>query len=160
MRVYHGSYTKIDEIDLSKSEPKKDFGKGFYVTKYIEQAEFWAERKGKVNNTDACVTEFEFDEYAYKTKDLKILQFDNYTEEWFDFVVLNRQNEELAHDYDIVEGPVADDKINRKLQLFLDGEITREDFFEKLVHIPSHQICFCTFNSLQYLKTKNHKVIY
>ena len=32
MKVYHGSYMKVDKIDLSKSKPNKDFGKGFYVT--------------------------------------------------------------------------------------------------------------------------------
>ncbi|MDR0763288.1 MAG: DUF3990 domain-containing protein [Bacteroidales bacterium] len=32
MKVFHGSYTKIKEIDLTKSLPNKDFGQGFYVT--------------------------------------------------------------------------------------------------------------------------------
>jgi len=36
MRVYHGSYTKIDVIDLEKCEIGKDFGRGFYVTKIKE----------------------------------------------------------------------------------------------------------------------------
>ena len=35
MRVYHGSYIKIDKIDISKSKPNKDFGRGFYVTKFL-----------------------------------------------------------------------------------------------------------------------------
>ena len=30
MQVYHGSYTKIVEIDLSKGQTNKDFGRGFY----------------------------------------------------------------------------------------------------------------------------------
>jgi hypothetical protein len=42
MKVYHGSYIKIDKIDLSKSQPRKDFGKGFYVTKFRKHAENWA----------------------------------------------------------------------------------------------------------------------
>ena len=46
MNVYHGSYTKIEEIDLSKSIPNKDFGKGFYVTKFRKHAESWAEVMG------------------------------------------------------------------------------------------------------------------
>jgi len=33
MKVYHGSYTAIDEIDLNRCEVGKDFGQGFYVTK-------------------------------------------------------------------------------------------------------------------------------
>jgi hypothetical protein len=47
MKLYHGSYTAIDEVDLSKCETGKDFGQGFYVTKFKEQAEIWAVRKGK-----------------------------------------------------------------------------------------------------------------
>ena len=42
MQVYHGSYMEINEIDLSKCKPNKDFGSGFYVTKYKKQAESWA----------------------------------------------------------------------------------------------------------------------
>ncbi|MDR1527793.1 MAG: DUF3990 domain-containing protein [Dysgonamonadaceae bacterium] len=42
MKVYHGSYMEIDRIDLSQCKPRKDFGRGFYVTKFFEQAEFWA----------------------------------------------------------------------------------------------------------------------
>jgi hypothetical protein len=43
MEVYHGSYTKIDKIDLSKSQLNRDFGQGFYVTKFRKHAESWAE---------------------------------------------------------------------------------------------------------------------
>ena len=32
MILYHGSDTIVDNIDLSFSKVKKDFGKGFYVT--------------------------------------------------------------------------------------------------------------------------------
>ena len=32
MKVYHGSYTRIESVDLSQAEANKDFGKGFYVT--------------------------------------------------------------------------------------------------------------------------------
>jgi hypothetical protein len=42
MQVYHGSYTEIFDIDLSKSQLNKDFGKGFYVTKFRNHAENWA----------------------------------------------------------------------------------------------------------------------
>jgi len=34
MKVYHGSYIKIEKIDLAKCLPQKDFGQGFYVTKF------------------------------------------------------------------------------------------------------------------------------
>ena len=160
MRVYHGSYTSITEIDLSKCEPQRDFGKGFYVTKYRSQAEFWAFRKGLKESTNGVITEFEFDENIYDDPKFNVLKFETYNDEWFDFVIENRKSRKLIHDYDIVEGPVADDKIQRYLQRFLDGIITRQQFFTGLKHPkPSHQICFCTVSSLQMLKMTDHKII-
>ncbi len=38
MILYHGSNMFIEEIDLSKSKPNKDFGKGFYLSDNEEQA--------------------------------------------------------------------------------------------------------------------------
>ena len=32
MRLYHGSNTDIDTIDLDQGSQYKDFGKGFYLT--------------------------------------------------------------------------------------------------------------------------------
>jgi predicted NACHT family NTPase len=69
--------------------------------------------------------------------------------------VLNRneQNPMPAHDYDIVEGPVADDKVQNRIEDYLTGEITKTDFLEELKwHEETHQICFCTVASLQFLQ--------
>jgi hypothetical protein len=55
MKVYHGSYTKIDKIDVSKCENRRDFGKGFYVTKIRKQAEEWAEKTGNRHHTEGVV---------------------------------------------------------------------------------------------------------
>jgi hypothetical protein len=88
------------------------------------------------------------------------LNFEGYTDEWFDFVIKNREARKPVHDYDMVEGPVADDRIQRRLQRFLNGEITREQFFVELKHPePSHQLCFCTVSSLQMLRMTDYKVI-
>jgi len=55
-----------------------------------------------------------------------------------------------AHDYDIVIGPVANDKIQNTLRLYLKGKISKEKFLKILMHHEeTHQICFCTLNSLQ-----------
>ena len=163
MQVFHGSYTEIESIDLSKCQSNKDFGKGFYVTKFRKQAEEWAEIIGKVNGTAGVVTEFTFYERAFTDESLKVLRFSEYNDEWFDFIILNRDLEtpEQKHNYDIIEGPVADDKIQRRINKFLEGEITREDFFEQLTKYPdpTHQICFCTVNSLRMLKKITHKPI-
>ena len=153
MKLYHGSYIKIDVIDLTKAKPYKDFGKGFYVTKFYEQAKTWADRLGVEHETKGVISEFEFDEYAYEDESLKVLFFENYNEQWLDFIVLNRSNRKQMHDYDIVEGPVADDKVQNRIGDYLSGEITKTDFLEELKwHEDTHQICFCTVASLQFLK--------
>lgn len=162
MKVYHGSYTEIETIDLSKGELQRDFGRGFYVTKLHKQAEYWANRKGNFNKTKGCVTEFTFYESAFTTDYYKTLRFEDYTEEWLDFVILNRKNDlqNNTHDYDIVEGPVADDAIATRIVLFLKGGISKADFIEDLrfKHALSHQIAFCTEKSLAMLTKTWNKV--
>ncbi|MDR0833996.1 MAG: DUF3990 domain-containing protein [Candidatus Symbiothrix sp.] len=152
MQVYHGSYTEIDDIDLKKCISYKDFGKGFYVTKYRHHAENWAKIIGLRHHTKGVVTEFDFTEGSFTESICKVKRFDDYNEEWLDFVVMNRNKKlpEPAHDYDIVEGPVADDKIQNRIDLYLAGEISKEDFLKDLTyHEATHQICFCTVVSLQ-----------
>jgi len=152
MKVYHGSYIKVDKIDLSKSKPNKDFGKGFYVTKFHNHAEEWAKIIGEKNGTAGFVSEFDFSENDFTKSICKIKHFDMYNEEWLDFVVKNRDknSESPGHDYDIVIGPVANDKVQNTLRLYLKGKISKEKFLKMLTHHEeTHQICFCTLNSLQ-----------
>ena len=135
MKVYHGSYIKIDKIDLSKSKPNKDFGRGFYVTKFRHHAEEWAKIIGEKHGTDGFVSEFEFSENEFTKSICKIKRFDAYDEDWLDFVVANRdKNNEIAHDYDIVIGPVADDKVQNTLRLYLKGKISKEKFLKMLTY--------------------------
>jgi hypothetical protein len=152
MTVYHGSDSLIRQIDLTNSKPGKDFGRGFYVTKYRRQAEDMAKRVSDWRHTQPVVTEFEFDEYAVEDTQLKTLRFDGYTKDWFDFIMLNRRNRspKQVHDFDIVEGPVADNDITQRIFIYLRGKLTKEDFLEELkFHRPTHQICLCTTEALQ-----------
>ena len=152
MKVYHGSYIKVDKIDLVKCMPNKDFGKGFYVTKFRNHAEEWAKIIGEKYETNGFVSEFEFSENDFTKSICKIKHFDAYDEEWLDFVVNNRDKNSKTpvHDYDIVIGPVANDKVQNTLRLYLKGKISKEKFLKMLMHHEeTHQICFCTLNSLQ-----------
>ncbi len=147
-----GGYIKVDKIDLSRCKPNKDFGKGFYVTKFRNHAEDWAKVIGEKYGTGGVVSEFEFSENDFTKFICKIKRFDTYNEEWLDFVVENRNknSEVTTHDYDIVMGLVADDKVQNTLRLYLKGKISKEKFLKMLTyHEETHQICFCTLNSLQ-----------
>lgn len=69
------------------------------------------------------------------------------SEEWLDFIVSCRLG--YPHDYDIVEGPMADDTIFNYVQNFVDGKISREAFWELAkFKKPTHQISFHTVRAL------------
>jgi hypothetical protein len=158
MNVYHGSYTAIEEIDFSKSIPNKDFGKGFYVTKFRHHAESWAKIIGKKHKTEGFVTEYIFYDTEFTERLCKVKHFDAYDEEWLDFVIENRNPFGEKHDYDIVEGPVANDKVQNRITHYLDGLISKADFLEELKwHEDTHQICFCTLKSLLTLQRTDRK---
>ncbi|MDR0573087.1 MAG: DUF3990 domain-containing protein [Tannerella sp.] len=160
MNVYHGSYTKIEEIDLYKSIPNKDFGKGFYVTKFRKHAESWAKVIGRKHHTEGFVTEFIFYDTEFTERLCNVKHFDAYNEEWLDFVVENRNPFGGKHDYDIVEGPVANDKVQNKIDEYLNGLISKTDFMEELKwHEETHQICFCTVKSLLTLTLADRKKV-
>jgi len=160
MKVYHGSYVEIEEIDLSKSVPNKDFGKGFYVTKFRKHAEDWAKVIGKKHKTEGFVTEYIYYNVEFTERLCNIKYFNSYNEEWLDFVVENRNPFGKRHNYDIVEGPVADDKVQNKIGNYLKGMISKADFLEELKwHEDTHQICFCTTKSLLTLQRADQKQV-
>lgn len=143
MKLYHGSNMVIDQIDLSKCKPYKDFGQGFYLTEIKEQAEQMARRTSAIYGGEAVVTEFEFDETALKI--LSVKTFEEPSEEWALFVMANRsrKNMQPTHSFDIVIGPVADDTIATLFRNFDDGIIDLQMLVNGLKYKKfHHNICF------------------
>ena len=141
MTVYHGSNTPINHPEIRHGRNTKDFGPGFYCTILREQAERWAKRyDNPIVNT-----------YTVRLNtDLKILEFREMTEEWLDFIVSCRHGE--PHDYDIVIGAMANDQIYNFISDYIDGTITREQFWVMAkFKYPTHQINFCTESALDCL---------
>jgi len=158
MIVYHGSNIEIKKIDLVKSKIGLDFGRGFYVTGLREQAEIWAMKRSANEGGEAIVSGFEFRETAFLNPYYKTIRFEGYTNEWLDFILINRRNETdvQVHDYDIVEGPLADDDVVIRVRDFEKNEISREDLLEELkFKSVTHQVCFCTEKSLDSISRIN-----
>lgn len=81
------------------------------------------------------------------------------TEEWLDFIISCRNGQ--SHQYDIVEGPMADDTIYNYLQNYLDGKISRVAFWELVkFKYPTHQISFHTITALDTLQFVGSEVVY
>ena len=140
--IYHGSYTMVENPKILEGKYSKDFGQGFYCTILDGQAKKWANKyKTPVVNM-----------YEYKeNKNLKIKEFNIMTEEWLDFIINSRLGKK--HEFDIVIGPMADDQIYNYVTDLINGNITRKAFWElaKFRH-PTHQIAFCSEDSLKCIK--------
>lgn len=116
MILYHGTNMAFGEIDLSRSKPNKDFGRGFYLSADYNQAMEMASTKvDQLGTGTPTVIEYEVDET--RMGEMRVLRFDSYSEEWAKFIILNRNNPALApaHDYDIVIGPIANDRVGVQL---------------------------------------------
>lgn len=148
--LYHGSNEIVQMPKILINGHYKDFGYGFYCTNILRQAKRWAiTRKG------ASIVNL----YSYKNiSDLKFISFDKMTEEWLNFVVSCRSG--IEHQYDIVEGPMADDQIWDYVEDFIEKRITREAFWELVkFKFPTHQIAFCTEKALASLEYEGSEIL-
>lgn len=156
MILYHGSFLKIAKPDLVHSRSNVDFGRGFYVTPLREQAVKWCgkfKRRGK----DGVVSRYVYDEC--RENELKILKFDSYSEEWLDFI-LNCRRDNDTTDYDLIVGGVANDKVFNTVELFFDGLIDKTEAIDRLRYEkPNLQICFRTEKALSLLHFEGSEMI-
>lgn len=155
--LYHGSNVRIDRVDLSRCRPGKDFGQGFYLNPNYNQAYEMAQRTTRIMMTgEETVTAFLFDEaLLLDARGLRIKVFDDYTEEWAQFVVANRKNMGVApiHDYDIVIGPIADDSVGTQIRRYIEGYIPVTQLVDELRFHGDHavQYFFATERALECL---------
>ena len=143
MQIYYGSNVIVNQPKIITDGFYKDFGYGFYCTNFVKQAKRWALTKKNKHVVNV---------YSYtENKNLNCLIFKEMSDEWLDFVVSSRQGE--RHDYDIVEGPMADDTIWNYVDDFARGLISRTAFWELVkFKYPTHQIVFCTEVALKCLE--------
>ena len=153
MILFHGSNVAIDKIDLTKSKPNKDFGKGFYLSEDEEQAIEMARYKSSILGGDVVITKFEFNIDALNCTELKVKIFSEYSEEWADFVLANRDGKQ-TESYDVVYGPIANDKVGLQIRKLKDGSIDKPEFLNRLKYMKgiTFQYYFGTENAIKYLR--------
>ena len=125
IRLYHGSTMAVRKPSLRPGRPNADFGKGFYTTSNYEQAVRWAHIKQEREEAErAVVSVYEFDETLLDSAELNIRRFNGADEPWLYFVTDCRQSRQ--HEYDLVQGPVANDKVFTTVNLFESGVLSAE----------------------------------
>lgn len=161
MKLYHGSILEIKTPKILKNEKGRDFGEAFYTTPIKEQAERWAKRKELIekrfgnNEAKAVVNIYEYNESD--ESNLKIISFEETSEQWLEMVINCRSNSEFKHGFDIVKGKIADDSVGETISFVLQGIMRKEDALQKLKFQEiNSQVAFCSekaLNSLKYLSS-------
>ena len=107
---------------------------------------------------EPILTTYQFDDsILFRPSDLKVKVFDGYSQEWAEFIMMNRRNKsyEQAHDYDIVYGPIANDKVGLQINRYQLQYIPMEELIRQLSFIrPTFQYFFGTERAISLL----HKI--
>ena len=145
MRLYHSSNIRVELPDTQHSRKYLDFGRGFYLTSFYEQAVRYAQRF-KRRGQSAWLNTYDLSE---KFEQWNVKRFDTYNDEWLDFVAKCRDGEDIS-DYNIIIGRVANDRVIITLDRYFTGEISQEEAlgllrFEK----PNIQYCIRSERILQ-----------
>lgn len=156
MKLYHGSTVDIKEIDIAKSKPNKDFGRGFYLSADRQQALRFAEYKAYQTGGNPVINVYDFDERLLTNGTLKVREFDGYSRDWAEFIFTNRMSKtgESIHKYDIVIGPIANDKVGVQVRKYFDKVISMETFLGNLKYMRgiTFQYFFGTEKAIKYLR--------
>ena len=150
MKLYHGSLEVVSEPRIITPNRTLDYGRGFYTTTSYEQAEQWVRRRKGTQHSIGYVNIYELADVL--PDEIKQLRFDTPTEEWVDFVMRNRTEKGFEHSFDIVYGPVANDRVYAAFALYESNLLDKEGLIRELrAYELVDQFLFHTEQSLQHL---------
>lgn len=148
--LLHGSNEGVPspKIKCEKTNPYTDFGIGFYLTSFPDQAEDWAKKKAGKYGGRPTVSVYDYDGQA-----------DEYdfgmecTAEWIQFVKEGRNGRINWDVGDVVIGRVADDRNYDAIIDFVNDRISLDDVMEAIEYGESFgylndQFCFKKQNAL------------
>lgn len=141
MKIYHGSTIIIEHPIAAAGREKLDFGRGFYVTDIKSQADLWAERMQRIKQETGIVNVYEMDIDKVK-KVFHYYRFENYDNEWLQFIVANRIGRDIIEQYDVIEGGVANDRVIDTVEAYMSNLMPLENALQELSkHRPNNQLC-------------------
>lgn len=150
MKLYHGSLEVVSEPRIITPNRTLDYGRGFYTTTSYEQAEQWVRRRRGTQHSVGYVNVYELADIL--PEEIKQLRFETPTEEWVDFVMRNRTERGFEHSFDIVYGPVANDRVYAAFALYESNLLDKEGLIRELrTYELVDQFLFHTEQSLQHL---------
>ena len=154
MKLYHGSHVEVLNPKILTVSRVGDFGNGFYTTSSIEQARRWAViRAQQVRTPVGVVSVFEAPDSLFENPELAVKTFTKADNKWLDFVMANRKDTTFEHRFDLVRGPVADDRVYVCLNALENGTADRAAVIRRLkTFVLADQVLFHTAKSLLFLE--------
>lgn len=159
MILYHGSIEIVESPGIRPANRTLDYGNGFYTTTSYKQAEAWVRRRlDEFRKDKGFVNVYEFDTKALQ--EVNSLIFNSPDENWLDFVMANRTDRNYTHGYDIVYGPVANDRVYAAFALFEGGILDKQSLIRELkTYKLVDQYLFHTEKSLKFIKFTEAKEV-
>jgi len=162
MILYHGTNQIIQRIDLSRGRNRTDFGKGFYLGSNLEVAREWAKARAVFSGMP-IIMRYDLDVAVFNDDSVNPCKFDTPTVEWLNFVRDNRcrstKNSKIfepRHNFGIVFGAIANDKVNFVIDDYIRGLIEAEDAIKIVKAIPNaFQTSIHTPSALVFLDEAN-----
>ena len=156
MILYHGSLVTVESprILSRANNHGMDFGSGFYVTSVYEQAVKWVHirQKNAAQAIPGYVSFYEAPDNLLAIPELKTKLFLKPSRQWLRFVHNNRNTPTFTHNFDVVKGPVANDRVYATLTLWENGFFDEEQTIRRLKTFKLFdQFLFHTENALTYL---------
>jgi hypothetical protein len=130
MELFHGSYLEIPKPKIIVSNRMLDYGTGFYTTTDIAQAARFTEKFIRLER-ERIVSIYRYDE-SIEREDITKLIFTEPDSAWLDYVVANRSGKGIDNDYDIVMGPVANDRVYTVVESYELGDYTADEAIKRL----------------------------
>ena len=168
LKLYHGTDSYFETVDLLHCKERKDFGYGFYLTTDYNQAKEWAIIVANDNNNSPYTNMYRVN--TEELTGLRVHRFNTASKAWLKYIITNRYviKGKDEPDYDVVIGKVADARANiiiadyiRKygINMCLSDNAIQDALIRALKPERLHdQYCFKTDKSIRLLnKTYDNK---
>lgn len=154
IKLYHGSNVTVSEPKILESSRALDFGNAFYMISRLEQAKKWARLTAERRKSGTpVVAEFDFDDK--RLGELNVIRYMSPDREWLKFVSGCRTRKLTGGEYDVIIGPVANDRTFSVISLYLIGAYDEDEAIRRLLPFKlADQYAFKSERSLELLTFK------
>jgi hypothetical protein len=150
MELFHGSHVEVSQPTVAASRRLLDFGTGFYTTTDKGQAVQFT-RRFRATGREQVVSAYLFDE-PRALAELSVRRFDAANLDWLEYVVANRSGNGADGDFDLVIGPVANDRVYDVVETYELGDYTVAEAISRLKSFKlTDQVVFKTEAALRHL---------